>query len=660
MQFRVVSPYSPAGSQPQAIEKITRHITEGTKHQVLLGVTGSGKTYTMAKIVEAVQKPTLVIAHNKTLAAQLYQEFKEFFPDNAVEYFVSYYDYYQPEAYIPTTDTFIEKDSSINEKIDRLRHSATRSILERRDVLIVASVSCIYGLGSAEFYLDMVIPVDVDSEVDMEELAGELVRVQYTRNDTDFRRGTFRRRGDIIEIFPSYEIDSAIRIEFFGDTVEAIWEIDPLTGEKRRSIEKLRIYPNSHYVADKSIIERAIGSIKADLKKRLDYFRSENKLLEAQRIEQRTNFDIEMLEEFGFCQGIENYSRYVDGRSEGEPPHTLLSYMPDDALIFVDESHVTIPQVRGMYNGDRSRKMTLVDYGFRLPAALDNRPLNFEEFNSILPQAVYVSATPAEYEQELSGHTITELIIRPTGLLDPEIEVRPSTGQIDNLVFELKKVIAEGGKILVTTLTIRLSENLSDYLTQLGIKVKYLHSKIDTIERSEIIRDLRLGVYDVVVGINLLREGLDIPEVQLVAILDADKEGFLRSERSLMQTAGRAARNLKGRVIMYGDKVTQSMQKVIDITTKRRAIQQAYNEEHGITPQGISKAIGKDLIPELAEERQERLQGKVDIGQLADYQIREKIVELQAKMQRHAEELDFESAASVRDEIFRLQKHLGE
>ncbi|ADU67266.1 excinuclease ABC, B subunit [Desulfurispirillum indicum S5] len=660
MQFRVVSPYSPAGSQPQAIEKITRHITEGTKHQVLLGVTGSGKTYTMAKIVEAVQKPTLVIAHNKTLAAQLYQEFKEFFPDNAVEYFVSYYDYYQPEAYIPTTDTFIEKDSSINDKIDRLRHSATRSILERRDVLIVASVSCIYGLGSAEFYLDMVIPVDVDSEVDMEELAGELVRVQYTRNDTDFRRGTFRRRGDIIEIFPSYEIDSAIRIEFFGDTVEAIWEIDPLTGEKRRSIEKLRIYPNSHYVADKSIIERAIGSIKADLKKRLDYFRSENKLLEAQRIEQRTNFDIEMLEEFGFCQGIENYSRYVDGRSEGEPPHTLLSYMPDDALIFIDESHVTIPQVRGMYNGDRSRKMTLVDYGFRLPAALDNRPLNFEEFNSILPQAVYVSATPAEYEKELSGHTITELIIRPTGLLDPEIEVRPSTGQVDNLVFELKKVIAEGGKALVTTLTIRLSENLSDYLIQLGIKVKYLHSKIDTIERSEIIRDLRLGVYDVVVGINLLREGLDIPEVQLVAILDADKEGFLRSERSLMQTAGRAARNLKGRVIMYGDKVTQSMQSVIDTTAKRRAIQQAYNEEHGITPQGISKAIGKDLIPELAEERQERLQGKVDIGQLADYQIREKIVELQAKMQRHAEELDFESAASVRDEIFRLQKHLGE
>ncbi|MBB5022796.1 excinuclease ABC subunit UvrB [Desulfurispira natronophila] len=658
MAFQVVSPYSPAGSQPQAIETISRNIERGQKHQVLLGVTGSGKTYTMAKIVEAVQKPTLVIAHNKTLAAQLYQEFQEFFPHNAVEYFVSYYDYYQPEAYIPTTDTFIEKDSSINEKIDRLRHSATRSILERRDVLIVASVSCIYGLGSAEFYLDMVTPVSIGDEMDMEDLAAELVRVQYTRNDTDFRRGTFRRRGDIVEIFPSYEIDSAIRIEFFGDEVEHIWQIDPLTGEKRQALETVRIYPNSHYVADKSIIERAIGNIKADLKKRLDTFRTENKLLEAQRIEQRTNFDIEMLEEFGFCQGIENYSRYIDGRSEGEPPHTLISYLPDDALVFIDESHATIPQVRGMYNGDRSRKSTLVEYGFRLPAALDNRPLNFDEFNHFLPQAVYVSATPAEYEQELAGGITTELIIRPTGLLDPEIEVRPSTGQVDDLVFELKKIIADGGKVLVTTLTIRLSEHLSDYISQLGIKVKYLHSKIDTIERSEIIRDLRLGVYDVVVGINLLREGLDIPEVQLVAILDADKEGFLRSERSLLQTAGRAARNLKGRVIMYGDNITQSMQKVIDITTQRRAIQQAYNDKHGITPQSISKAIGKNLMPELAEERQERLQGKVDVGELADYQIREKIVELQTKMQRLAEELDFEGAASVRDEIFRLQKHL--
>lgn len=654
--FKVVAPYEPSGSQPEAIAALVKRVRQKHRHQVLLGVTGSGKTYTMAKVVEALQCPTLVIAHNKTLAAQLYQEFKEFLPENAVEYFVSYYDYYQPEAYIPSSDTFIEKDSSINERIDRMRHSATRSLFERRDILIVASVSCIYGLGSRDFYQQMVIRLEVGQDIDMEDLADNLIEIQYDRNDLDFRRGTFRRRGDILEIFPSYEADSAIRIEFFGDTIDRILAIDPLTGNQRGDMPSIRIYPNSHYVADKSVIQGALAQIKNDLKTRVYRFQQEGKLIEAQRIAERVKFDIEMMEEFGYCNGIENYSRYIDGRATGEPPWTLLSYLPEDALVFIDESHVTLPQVRGMYNGDRSRKQTLVEYGFRLPAALDNRPLNFDEFNQFAPQIVYVSATPADYEMALAGENgIAELIIRPTGLLDPLIEVRPSTGQVDNLLFEIKKVTALGGRVLVTTLTIRLSEHLSSYLSELGIKVKYLHSKIDTLERSEIVRDLRLGIYDVVIGINLLREGLDIPEVQLVAILDADKEGFLRSERSLMQTAGRAARNVDGYVIFYADKMTESMRKVIETTTARRELQQAWNAAHGITPQSVTKAVGEKLAPEQMEERQEKIRFQV-AEEMAPYQLREHIAKLETEMHRLAEALEFEEAAKIRDEVLRLKK----
>ncbi|WP_027390022.1 excinuclease ABC subunit UvrB [Chrysiogenes arsenatis] len=657
--FQVVAPYEPSGSQPEAIATLVARIRQKHRHQVLLGVTGSGKTYTMAKVVEALQCPTLVIAHNKTLAAQLYQEFKEFLPHNAVEYFVSYYDYYQPEAYIPSSDTFIEKDSSINERIDRMRHSATRSLFERRDILIVASVSCIYGLGSRDFYQQMVIRLEVGQDIDMEDLADNLIEIQYDRNDLDFRRGTFRRRGDILEIFPSYEADSAIRIEFFGDTIDRILAIDPLTGNQRGDMPSIRIYPNSHYVADKSVIQGALAQIKNDLKARVYRFQQEGKLIEAQRIAERVKFDIEMMEEFGYCNGIENYSRYIDGRATGEPPWTLLSYLPEDALVFIDESHVTLPQVRGMYNGDRSRKQTLVEYGFRLPAALDNRPLNFDEFNQFAPQIVYVSATPADYEMALAGaNGIAELIIRPTGLLDPLIEVRPSTGQVDNLLFEIKKVTALGGRVLVTTLTIRLSEHLSSYLSELGIKVKYLHSKIDTLERSEIVRDLRLGIYDVVIGINLLREGLDIPEVQLVAILDADKEGFLRSERSLMQTAGRAARNVDGYVIFYADKMTESMRKVIETTTARRELQQAWNAAHGITPQSVTKAVGEKLAPEQMEERQEKIRFQV-AEEMAPYQLREHIAKLETEMHRLAEALEFEEAAKIRDEVLRLKKKLA-
>lgn len=656
-QFELVSDYQPCGDQPRAIVELTEGIKRGDQHQVLLGVTGSGKTFTMANVVNELQRPTLVLAHNKTLAAQLYGEFKELFPNNAVEYFVSYYDYYQPEAYVPSTDTFIEKDSSINEEIDKLRHSATRSLLSRRDVLIVASVSCIYGLGSPEAYYGMLVNLHTGMELDRNTFLHNLVEVQYERNDIDFHRGTFRVRGDCVEVFPAYEEKRALRIEFFGDEIDAISEIDPLRGQVIDRLDRTAIFPASHYVATKPTLKRAIGQIQDELQQRIAYFQSQNMLLEAQRIEQRTLFDIEMIEEMGYCQGIENYSRFLDGRNPGDAPATLLSYLPDDALMFIDESHVSVSQVGGMYRGDRSRKETLVNFGFRLPSALDNRPLMFDEFKERQPATVYVSATPADYEMEKAEGVFVEQVIRPTGLVDPPIEIRPATDQVDNLIEELRVTIDQGSRVLVTTLTKRMAEDLTSYLKELNIKVNYLHSDIDTVERVQIIRALREGEFDVLVGINLLREGLDIPEVSLVAILDADKEGFLRSERSLIQTCGRAARNVDGRVIMYGDKITRSMQACLDETQRRRAKQLAYNEEHNITPQSVKKSL-RSILDDLSSK------DYVDLPLAAESEteyrspdeLKKQIATVKEQMLEAAADLDFERAADLRDQMLLLEK----
>ncbi len=654
--FRLSSSFEPRGDQPHAIAELTESILRGERDLVLLGVTGSGKTFTMANVVAALNRPTLIIAPNKTLAAQLYGEFKELFPENAVEYFVSYYDYYQPEAYLPTTDTFIEKDSSINDEIDKLRHSATRSLLTRRDVLIVASVSCIYGIGSPESYRAMHIFFHQGDDYGRDELLRKLVEIQYERNDLDFHRGSFRVRGDIVEIFPAHDDERAVRVEFFGDTVDTISEIDPLRGQVLQRLAKCAIYPASHYVATRESLERAVEQIRIELEERIRYFRERNMLLEAQRIEQRTFFDIEMLEEMGFCQGIENYSRHFDGRAAGEPPSTLIDYFPDDFLLIIDESHITVSQIGGMYRGDRSRKETLVSYGFRLPSALDNRPLNFREFTDKLSQTVYVSATPAEYELRKSEGVIVEQVIRPTGLLDPAIEVRPATGQVDDLLHEIREAVSAGDRVLVTTLTKRMAEELTDYYRDLGVKVKYLHSDINTIERMQIIRDLRLGVFDVLVGINLLREGLDIPEVSLVAILDADKEGFLRSARSLIQTCGRAARNVAGRVVMYADTVTDSMRSCIDETVRRRKLQSEFNREHGITPQTVQKGLRSIL--ESIEEHDYVTVPKVAEAE-EDYVPPEKIPGMVKKLRKEmlaaAKDLAFEKAAELRDRIRKLQ-----
>jgi excinuclease ABC subunit B len=655
-KFILVSGHDPRGDQPQAIGELSAGILRGDRDQVLLGVTGSGKTFTMANVIAETGRPALVLAPNKTLAAQLYGEFKELFPDNAVEYFVSYYDYYQPEAYIATTDTFIEKDSSINDEIDKLRHSATRSLLTRRDVIIVASVSCIYGIGSPEEYQAMHIFFRQGEEYGRDELLERLVTIQYERNDIDFHRGTFRVRGDIVEVFPAHDDERALRIEFFGDAVEAISEIDPLRGVIIQRLTKCAIYPASHYVATRATLERAVVQIRLELEERIRWFRQENMLVEAQRIEQRTFFDIEMMEEMGFCQGIENYSRHFDGRRPGEPPYTLIDYFPKDFLLFIDESHITVSQVGGMYRGDRSRKETLVNFGFRLPSALDNRPLTFDEFSAKLNQTVYVSATPADYELKKVQGVVVEQVIRPTGLVDPEIEVRPATGQVDDLLHEIRLVTAKGERVLVTTLTKRMSEDLTDYYKDLGVRVTYLHSDIDTIQRMKIIRDLRMGEFDVLVGINLLREGLDIPEVSLVAILDADKEGFLRSTRSLIQTCGRAARNLEGRVIMYADRVTGSMQGCLDETNRRRIIQTAYNLENGIIPQSIRKSLG--TILESIEER-DYYTVPVITEQEEDYTALKDIPKMVRKLRKEmldaAKDLNFEKAAGLRDRIKKLE-----
>ena len=661
--FNLTTEYTPRGDQPQAIEELVAGIERGDRHQTLLGVTGSGKTFTVANVIARTGRPALVLAPNKTLAAQLYGEFKELFPDNAVEYFVSYYDYYQPEAYIPTSDTFIEKDSAINDEIDKMRHSATRSLLTRRDVIIVASVSCIYGIGSPAAYQSMHIFFHQGDDYGRDELLKKLIEIQYERNDMDFHRGTFRVRGDVIEIFPAYDSERALRIEFFGDEVEAISEIDPLRGVVLQKLSKCSIYPASHYVSTRDTLERAVEQIRIDLAERIRYFREQNMLLEAQRIEQRTFYDIEMMEEMGFCHGIENYSRYFDGRQSGEAPYTLIDYFPDDFVLFVDESHITIPQTGAMYRGDRSRKDTLVNYGFRLPAALDNRPLNFQEFQARIRQAVYVSATPADYELEASGGAFVEQVIRPTGLVDPVIEVRPVTakgggfGQVDDLLHEVRETVARGERVLVTTLTKRMSEELTNYYRELGVRIKYLHSDIVTIERMQIIRDLRLGEFDVLVGINLLREGLDLPEVSLVAILDADKEGFLRSQRSLIQTCGRAARNVNGRVLMYGDGVTRSMQACIDETGRRRIRQLAYNEEHGITPETVKKGLRSIL--ESIEEKDYVMQpagvGEAGEEYIAPKEIPKLVKKLRKEMLAAAKELDFEKAAGLRDRVKKLE-----
>ena len=658
MEFKLHSEYQPTGDQPQAIEALVKGFQEGNQFQTLLGVTGSGKTFTMANVIQRIQKPTLIIAHNKTLAAQLYGEFKEYFPENAVEYFVSYYDYYQPEAYVPSTDTYIEKDSAINDEIDKLRHSATAALSEREDVIIVASVSCIYGLGSPIDYKEMVISLRPGMEKDRDEVIHKLIDIQYTRNDMDFKRGSFRVRGDVLEIYPAYSGGDAYRVEFFGDEVERITEIDSLTGEGKAELGHIAIFPASHYVVSKEKMELATQTILAELKEQVAYFKSEDKLLEAQRISERTNFDVEMMRETGFCSGIENYSRHLTGSLPGEPPCTLIDYFPDDFLIIVDESHITLPQVRGMFAGDRSRKTTLVNYGFRLPSALDNRPLNFEEFESKIDQMMFVSATPSVYE---ANHEMlrVEQIIRPTGLLDPEIEVRPVEGQIDDLVSEVNKEVANKHKILITTLTKRMAEDLTDYMREIGIRVKYLHSDIDTLERSEIIRDMRLDVFDVLVGINLLREGLDIPEITLVAILDADKEGFLRSETSLIQTVGRAARNSEGHVIMYADSITDSMRVAIEETNRRRAIQQQYNEEHGITPTTIKKSV-RDLIAISKAAIEDKKSFEKDPESMDAKELEKLAKELTKKMHQAAAELNFEEAARLRDRMVEVKKMLQE
>ena len=658
MEFKLSSEYQPTGDQPEAIRALVEGFRSGNQCQTLLGVTGSGKTFTMANVIKQLQKPTLVIAHNKTLAAQLYGEFKEFFPENAVEYFVSYYDYYQPEAYVPSTDTYIEKDSSINDEIDKLRHSATASLAERRDVIIVASVSCIYGLGSPIDYQNMTVSLRPGMIRDRDEVLKKLIEIQYDRNDMDFKRGTFRVRGDVIEVFPIASGDIAIRVEFFGDEVERILEIDTLTGEIKNTLEHVVFFPASHYVVALDKLEKAIVQIEAELEERVRYFKSEDKLLEAQRIAERTNFDIEMLRETGFCSGIENYSRHLTGLEPGAPPHTLMDYFPEDFMIIVDESHITLPQVRGMYAGDRSRKKTLVEYGFRLPSALDNRPLNFEEFENKISQILFVSATPSVYEGE---HELlrTEQVIRPTGLLDPEVFVRPVAGQIDDLLGEINKEVAKKNKILVTTLTKRMAEDLTAYLREVGIRVKYLHSDIDTLERSEIIRDMRMDVFDVLVGINLLREGLDIPEVGLVAILDADKEGFLRSETSLIQTIGRAARNADGHVIMYADRETDSMKKALFETNRRRQLQMAYNEAHGITPTTIKKKV-RDLIAITKKAEANSRELKKDLESMSRKELEDLVRTVTKQMHTAAAELNFELAAQLRDRMVELKKQLQE
>jgi excinuclease ABC, B subunit len=656
--FELVSEYGPTGDQPQAIEKLVKGFEEGDQFQTLLGVTGSGKTFTMANVIQKLNRPTLVIAHNKTLAGQLYSEFKEFFPNNAVEYFVSYYDYYQPEAYVPSTDTYIEKDSAINDEIDKLRHSATAALSERRDVIIVASVSCIYGLGSPIDYQNMVVSLRPGMERDRDDVIRQLVDLQYTRNDMDFKRGTFRVRGDVLEIFPASSGDCAVRVEFFGDEVDRITEIDTLTGEIKAELKHTAIFPASHYVVPRDKLVKAAENIRAEAKERVAYFKSEDRLIEAQRIGERTEFDVEMMLETGFCSGIENYSRHLTGLAPGTPPWTLMDYFPDDFIIMVDESHITIPQIRGMYFGDRSRKTTLVDYGFRLPSALDNRPLNFEEFESKINQMLFVSATPSTYEEEHELQRV-EQIIRPTGLLDPEISVRPVEGQIDDLIAEVNKETAAHNKVLITTLTKRMAEDLTSYMKEAGIRVRYLHSDIDTLERAQIIRNMRLDVFDVLVGINLLREGLDIPEITLVAILDADKEGFLRSETSLIQTVGRAARNADGRVIMYADTITDSMRKAIDETERRRRIQQEYNEAHNITPTTIKKAV-RDLIAISKTASESGSDLEKDIESMNRRELEKLIKELTKKMHKAAADLNFEEAAQIRDRITEIRKTMDD
>ena len=658
MEFRLHSEYQPTGDQPQAIDRLVAGFMEGNQFQTLVGVTGSGKTFTMANIIQKLQKPTLIISHNKTLAAQLYGEMKEFFPENAVEYFVSYYDYYQPEAYVPSSDTYIAKDSSINDEIDKLRHSATAALSERNDVIIVSSVSCIYGLGAPIDYRNMVVSLRPGMEADRDDVIRKLVDMQYVRNEMDFKRGTFRVHGDVVEIYPSASSGDAVRVEFFGDEVDRITEVDTLTGEIKSVLEHVAIFPNSHYIVEKEKMEAAIAGIKAELEERIKYFKSEDKLIEAQRIEERTNFDIEMLQETGFCSGIENYSRHLTGLAPGMPPYTLIDYFPKDFLIIIDESHITVPQIRGMYAGDQSRKTTLVDYGFRLPSAKDNRPLNFQEFESKIDQMLFVSATPAQYEAD---HELlrAEQIIRPTGLLDPEISVRPVEGQIDDLITEINKETKNKHKVLVTTLTKNMAEDLTKYLKEVGIRVRYLHSDIDALERTKIIRDMRLDVFDVLVGINLLREGLDIPEITLGAILDADKEGFLRTETSLIQTIGRAARNSEGHVIMYADTITDSMRQAIDETERRRAIQQKYNEEHNITPKTIQKAV-RDLISiSRAAEPKDTMNLEKDYESMSRRELEKVARQIEKNMHRAAAELNFEEAAQLRDQMIEVRKHIN-
>ena len=657
-EFKLKAPYKPTGDQPQAIEALVKGFKEGNQCQTLLGVTGSGKTFTMANVIEQLNKPTLIIAHNKTLAAQLYGEFKEFFPNNAVEYFVSYYDYYQPEAYVPSSDTYIAKDSSVNDEIDKLRLSATASLIERRDVIIISSVSCIYGLGEPENFEKMMVSLRPGMEKDRDEVLRQLIDIRYDRNEMDFKRGTFRVHGDVVEVIPANEADMAVRIEFFGDEIDRITKVDVLTGEIKSELSHVAIFPASHYVVGKEDLERAVKAIEEELEEQIKYFKSEGKLLEAQRISERTNFDIEMMRETGFCSGIENYSRHLTGSEAGQPPRTLLDYFPDDFIMMIDESHKTVPQVGGMYHGDQSRKHTLVDYGFRLPSALDNRPLSFDEFEKKIDQVLFVSATPGPYEAE---HELlrAEQVIRPTGLLDPEVEVRPVEGQIDDLIGEVNKEVAKKNKILITTLTKRMAEDLTDYMRELGIRVRYLHSDIDTLERTEIVRDMRLDVFDVLVGINLLREGLDIPEITLVAILDADKEGFLRSETSLIQTIGRAARNAEGHVIMYADVMTDSMKQAIEETERRRKVQMAYNEAHGITPQTIKKSV-RDLIAVSKKVAAEEVRMEKDPESMSEKELEKLAKELTKQMKKAAAELNFEAAAELRDKLVEIKRMMKE